>query len=473
MCRRTVFLESFDSTRATSKKEEVDHPNRAQAQTEALLYLLLGHSLAVNNSYGSDSVSVLELVDAVLTTRDETIRRTKNPEARERLGQARPFIVTWFGAHSLLSAFTGQLRRVESKPYFRLSAWLSINDDVDRRRELADALDSADDNPHQLPATPTWLRAPDYEDLAKRFEILTRLAEYSRTPNAGFKAKPPTIGLDDYLEHFARLEQDELEETARLRNCPLDVATAIRDEITSQPPKSLRSRSWVHNLVEQSTSQNLGPLEWAREFVDTLYNAMLAESAGAQDGYLSSVPRADAREHLKQVNALALEVIRSLREGQGASARRLADRTISGVFTAAETLPGLPVTALHQLFTTYWALVADRERWQAWQESCARLNSLLDRAEARRAARLSQDRRSTTGQVDNQLRDTWAAHVNTLRTSLPGTLRGDGEGLAVGARHGTSSFGQLLQIEDLTPQVRADALAVGEHLSGLAAAVGQ
>ncbi|GAA2828768.1 hypothetical protein RMN57_03355 [Kitasatospora sp. CM 4170] len=478
MCRRTVFLESFDSTRATSN-DDVHHPNRAQAQTEALLYLLLGRSLAVNNTYGSDSVSVLELVDAVLTTRDETVRRTTDHEARERLGQARPFIVTWFGADSLLSAFAGQLRQVDPNRHFRLSGWSPIDDEVDRRRELADSLDSAGDNPHQPPTAPAWL-TKEYEGLAERFETLARLAEYSRTPDAGFAASKPTIQLADYLDHFARLEQEELEGAARRLDCPLDLATAIRDEINSRREHvNLGSRSWAHALVAHSTPEDLRPHEGTREFVDTLYNAVLAESAGAQDGYMSSVPRADAREHLKQMNALALGVIRSCRESQGLSGHRPghvdpADRTISGVFTAAETLPGLPVTALRQLFTTYWALVADRERWQAWQDSCDRLNSLLDQAEARRAqaAQRQQDQPRTTGRVDNQLRDAWAAHVNTLRTNLPGTLRGGDESLVVGAQHGANDYGQLLQIEDLAPEVRADALAVGEHLSGLAASVG-
>ncbi|MFD0345485.1 hypothetical protein ACFQ0M_04110 [Kitasatospora aburaviensis] len=362
------------------------------------------------------------------------------------------------------------------------SALPSLRLVADRRRgrsaeELADSLDSAGDNPHQPPTAPAWL-TKEYEGLAERFETLARLAEYSRTPDAGFAASKPTIQLADYLDHFARLEQEELEGAARRLDCPLDLATAIRDEINSRREHvNLGSRSWAHALVAHSTPEDLRPHEGTREFVDTLYNAVLAESAGAQDGYMSSVPRADAREHLKQMNALALGVIRSCREpgalGAPPWARRPRRPDHFRVFTAAETLPGLPVTALRQLFTTYWALVADRERWQAWQDSCDRLNSLLDQAEARRAqaAQRQQDQPRTTGRVDNQLRDAWAAHVNTLRTNLPGTLRG-GESLVVGAQHGANDYGQLLQIEDLAPEVRADALAVGEHLSGLAASVG-
>ncbi|MDH6543766.1 hypothetical protein [Streptomyces sp. SPB4] len=472
-----VFLESFDSTRATANDRE-HHPNRAQAQTEALLYLLLGHSLAVNNTYGMDSVSVLELADALLSTRSEALNRGKDRTARARLAQARPVLVSWFGADNLLSACAGQFLRVEPGAKFRLSGWAPIDDDHEARKKLAAVLTRNQGDPRQLPDSPAWL-GRDHPELAERFDILLRLAEYSGRRDAGYASGVAQVQLADYLDHFTGLENEAVEELARRRHCPGDIALRIRREISSRRGLvDLGKRGWAHELVANSSSDNLQSHERIREFVDTLYNAVLADSAGAQAGFMSSVPRADARDELKQVNALALETIRSRRglvpAQPGPQRAEAAIPTVSGVFTAAETLPGLPVSALRQLFTTYWELVADHDRWPSWRDSCVRLNALLEETTRQHNQTVElPDRPPGSSPVTSRLRDAWAGHLAVLQGLLPDTLRADDGTLVLAARHGGTDYAQLLQMEDLAPDVHANALAVGEHLTGLATAVAE
>ncbi|MFK0200537.1 hypothetical protein [Streptomyces lavendulae] len=472
-----VFLESFDSTRATANDSE-HHPNRAQAQTEALLYLLLGHSLALNNTYGMDSVSVLELADALLSTRAEALNRGRDREARARLAGARPVRVSWFGADNLLSACAGQFRRVEPGAKFRLSGWAQMDDDLEARKKLAAVLTENEGDPRQLPDPPAWL-GRTYPELAERFDILLRLAEYSGRPNAGYASGVAQVQLADYLDHFTGLESEAVGELAERRHCPADIALRIRQEVSDrQGHVDLGKRGWAHDLVASSSSDEPGVHEQVREFVDTLYNAVLADSAGAQAGFMSSVPRVDDRVELKQVNALALETIRSRRglvpAPLGPHRSEAAIPTVSGVFTAAETLPGLSVSALRQLFTTYWELVADHDRWPSWQGSCVRLNALLEETTKQRTrAAGPADGAPGSSPVTGRLREAWAGHLALLQGLLPDTLRADDGALVLAARHGGTDYAQVLQMEDLAPDVRADALAVGEHLSGLATAVAE
>ena len=63
-----IFHESFDSTR-TARRDRSAQPRPDTGQ--ALVSLLLGHTLAVNNTYGFDSRGVLELTSVALSARDE------------------------------------------------------------------------------------------------------------------------------------------------------------------------------------------------------------------------------------------------------------------------------------------------------------------------------------------------------------------------------------------------------------------
>src|SRR5262249_37630316 len=55
MTSNFVFHEAFDSTRTADRHSA---PNLAQAQAEALVSLLLGHSLSLTNTYAFDSRGV-------------------------------------------------------------------------------------------------------------------------------------------------------------------------------------------------------------------------------------------------------------------------------------------------------------------------------------------------------------------------------------------------------------------------------
>ena len=128
MTSNFVFHESFDSTRTADPRTA---PNLAQAQAEALVSLLLGHSLSLTNTYAFDSRGVLDLTRAVLDARNDVMGTLRTGSAqRQRLLEARPFLLCWFGADSFLEACAGQLRRIERENTdnrFLLSAWNPID----------------------------------------------------------------------------------------------------------------------------------------------------------------------------------------------------------------------------------------------------------------------------------------------------------------------------------------------------------
>lgn len=254
--------------------------------------------------------------------------------------------MSWFGADNLLSACALQFRRVEPGAKFYLSGWGPINDDVEGRRDLADVLTSAGGDPRTPLRTPGWLER-DHPKLAERFEILIRLAEYAGNPAAGFASGSAHIQLLDYLDYFMDLGADEVRDLALQLGCPADIALRMREEIIRQRTLvDLGKRGWAHDLVLRASGDDSREHEQIREFVDTLYNAVLADSARAQSGYMSSVPRSDDREQLKQVNALAMEIIRRRRHGgrpdQPEGRVEAIAPTLSGVFTAATPSPACP-----------------------------------------------------------------------------------------------------------------------------------
>ena len=195
-----IFHESFDSTRTADGTSQV---NLAQTQAEALVSLLLGHTLAVNNTYGFDSRGVLELASAMISARDEVqVRLRRGTPAHERLTEARPFLLCWYGAGSFFEACAGQLRNINEKrpeERFLLSAWKAIDLDWQKRRELADALLDPSG-----PVAPPWLS--EYDRFPELFEALVTINRYASGYDRGRAAsREPGTDLSGYLNYYHEL----------------------------------------------------------------------------------------------------------------------------------------------------------------------------------------------------------------------------------------------------------------------------
>lgn len=362
-----VFHESFDSTRTADSQSA---PNLAQAQAEALVSLLLGHSLALTNTYAFDSRGVLDLVQAVLSARDDTIGTLRaGSAARRRLLRARPFLLTWYGANSFLGACAAQLRKIDPKDLdgrFLLSAWNAIDLDRDRRDQLAGILLS-DPNPEP----PAWLQ--EYPDLPEQFDALATINRYSLRHGRGRPASTEdAVDLIEYLDYYHKLGQEGvLRRVVPKWHCPEDMAIMLWERLDNElrkpdGQKKLSSRSWIHvavRIAKEQEDDDLEVLLQLKEMIDTFYNARLAQSGYADHDFLSSVPRSSDTDDLKNVNDLAINVIGHKRPEVGRP-------PLEGVFTAPEDEPQLAVAPLRQLFRAYWDIIGDDGRYRTWQQSC-------------------------------------------------------------------------------------------------------
>lgn len=417
-----IFHESFDSTRTA---DETAQPNLAQTQAEALVSLLLGHTLAVNNTYGFDSRGVLELTSVALSAGDEVRARLRpGTAARERLTQARPFLLCWYKADSFFEACAGQLRNInEESPEeerFLLSAWKAIDLDPRKRHELADCLL----NPSG-PEAPSWL--DEYARFPEMWDALQTINRYASEYDRGRTAsEAPGTDLIAYLNYYHELgaNKGRLAQLAPRWGCPADTAMALWNrldkEITraaaeerEKDRKRLESRSWVHVAVSRARepgADDLELLEQLKELIDTFYNARLSQSVYARHGFMSSVPRS-ADNDLQQINDLAVGLIGHLHPST---------RTppLKGAFTAPADQPQLQIAPLRRLFQDFWEVIADDEGHHLWEESCNRMTTLLDRRPAESG---SAQRRSWASDFE----DAWDDHLSLLSRQLPEVVRAD------------------------------------------------
>jgi hypothetical protein len=458
-----VFHSSFDSTRFTAV-HPVDFPNLAQAQAEAVVSLLLGRSLVVNNTYAFDSRSVLNLIAAILDARN---RASKNASAgrKERIDAASPLILRWYApAGSGMDFFAccaDQLRRLEPGTRFILSHWKAIDDQDEARRELAAALTSG--TAHAPPAI------RDQGELADSFETLRLLNEYVASPGRGGPSGGPQIGLLDYLTDFEQLDNAELGRLVAAMSYPIgmDGAAHLRESIRKITPETKKNRGWAHDAVNQAGGEKeCEPfLLEQRQLIDTLYNAVLADSVGSGSEFLSSVPRTVNNDNLKVVNGLALELIRyskSRRGEAGPAGQRPAGAIVlapamSGLFVAAAEEPDLPAAPLATLLDAYWDIIADDDLSQVWRDSCAHLEDAL-----REAERLSLAGRS----AGSELSECWEAHLDTLHARLP-HIQAREKRLGAAIQLGAQAYCQLNLLNEADRLDQAKSLATGEYIDRL------
>jgi hypothetical protein len=351
-----VFHSSFDSTRFTGADGNDDHPNLAQAQAEAVTSLLLGRSLIVNNTYAFDSRTVLNLIRAVLETRRQ-VRLGASETGRQRINNTSPVILRWFGGDNFLACCADQLTRLKPiQRRFILSHWKPIDGDDDARRALAEALTSPD------PQMPGFVR--EHDGMKKSFETLLMFNDYCRRQERGRPAGGPGISLLRYVQDFEDMEVPELEAMIAGMNdrdrIGIDTVMNLRTSIAKVDPGDKRNRSWAHEEVERNGGEQGAGLFrlQQRQFIDTLYNEVLADSVDSNRELLSSVPRSVSRIGLEQANAFALELIeyskirwqreRSTDDGTPGAGESGSGRVMSELFEAAATVPDLPAPPLER-----------------------------------------------------------------------------------------------------------------------------
>jgi hypothetical protein len=418
MAQIAVFHSSFDSTRYTGADRRADHPNLAQAQAEAVTSLLIGRTLLVNNTYAFDSRTVLNLIRSVLDTR-ERVRNQVGRSGRERIDATSPVVLRWFGKDDFFSCCADQLLRMNPGRRLVLSYWKAIDGNDQARKDLAAALMS------RAPSLPVSVR--EHEGLEDAYETLRKFDDYCRRQGCGALSGGPKIPLLTYLQDLENLERSELETIIRATKDPyridIDTVMKLRESMSKVDPDVKQARSWAHEAVNRAGGEDARGIDIflleQRQLVDTLYNEVLADSAGSGSELLSSVPRTVGAANLERVNAFALELIKYIQARRSTSLAENADVVgdkldlkpgMSELFAAGDAGPDLPVAPLEQLLVAYWELTADDDRWLAWRDSCDQVQFAVERAE----------RLYSVGRpAGSQLSEAWAAHLDMLQAQLP------------------------------------------------------
>ncbi|MGX1884778.1 hypothetical protein [Streptomyces sp. NPDC055287] len=410
---------------------------------------------------------MLDLADVVLETWEQTKQEAAKQNAAQ-LARARPFVLHRFRQPTFFAACSDQLRRSDpqARNYFKLSAWEPIDHLVPVRHALADVLEQRAGG-GTARSVPAEIR--ENPQLARYFDMLLRLnkyfeefAEYDRSR----EACAPQTSLRSYVEHLIDMPLGRVVELAAGHDCPEETALRLQTAVRKKAEESAGSdrekgpdavnRGWVHSGADLAGQDPLLG-DQLRELVDTLYNAVMAESAFARFEYMSSVPRVDGRDELKHVNAFSMALIQDTRlaKGEHAGGNQRSLR-MAGMFAAAEAVPNLSVAPLRKVFEAYWALVADDERRLAWQDSCTELNRLV---------RLNKP-------VDQELRDAWESHLAQLQASLPHVVTVERGRLAIPVGSGPDGHVQTMALGKLSEEDLDRSFAAGEYLGDLARSLG-
>ncbi|HZN73985.1 MAG TPA: hypothetical protein VFC00_20140 [Micromonosporaceae bacterium] len=445
-----MFHESFDSVRAGSLQADVN-PELAQVQTESLLTLLLGRSIVLNNSMAFDSRTVLHLAQVVFDAAAAVADRTGTTPLR-LCQQEPPFTLRRFKTPTLLSGSVDQLRRLGAHNRFILSAWHTIDRDDAARLALADALERIQAG---LGASATAVPDPIRDDTlaSQQLSTLERLHHYFRdVPGTDHDTVETRYAVKDRIRNIQANGAGWMTDLARQVDCPQEHAEDIYRAV-GDPDAELVTRGWVHGPdIDDKLGARVAGL--VRELVDTLYNAQLAASAGAQDAYLSTPPRSRNLVVNAQVNRLALAIAK-LDPGRPVtdlgSPGSAVQAPMSGLFTTVGMERNVSVAPLHTIFQAYWELIADPESRETWRRSCAMVN------------RLYRHRVESPG-ARHQFAEAWDSHLALLRGRFGQSLLVDGDTVqVVGAQNG-EAYGQSNQPGTLRWASLEEATAAGEYL---------
>ncbi len=176
-----------------------------------MISLLLGRSLALNNTYAFDSRSFLDFADVMLDTRQRALVR--HPAAGDDLKSQMPFSLFRFRQPSYLTGCADQLQRHNPDPdkHFRLSGWGQITDLPTERDLLAEQLkriqahkESGGGATYDAPL-PTELKA-QFPGLERQYDLLLRIDSYFDHTGFSHDAVNPKTSLPAYVRTLVDLD---------------------------------------------------------------------------------------------------------------------------------------------------------------------------------------------------------------------------------------------------------------------------
>ena len=288
------YLESLDSVRsrrAPGEPEDAAHLAELQAFFEVIAILALGREVAVPQSYAFDSAAFLRVARRVLKARELAAPHSED----------RPFRPHLFGTEmrtdapieTFDQALSDMLWRVGNaeKPFHS-----SLHPKVDAlgraaAEEAALALDA------HLPRLVGEKFADPLADVRKEFQVAERLevAEHA-----------PRLRLEGLLVDFMDSRSTVSLQAAALRGAQRDTYRRLRAALTKlgpeKTPEAFNQRSrlrqdvaWPNDAQKRSAAAILGPddLPLVLEFVDTLYNRVIAASMGAPPALYSTSATSD------------------------------------------------------------------------------------------------------------------------------------------------------------------------------------
>ena len=275
MTRRVYqYLESLDSASTpwtepgavddAGKERQAIH--QLQVFLEVLMTLALGRDVVVPQSYAFDSWGFLQVARTVLDAR--------GPGAADE----HPFALHLSGAQSYDEAVSGMLARVRDRHRPMVSSLLPELHDraVEPRlpRDIGELLQRG------------WLST----DRAGALDVVR--AEFSRLPRLRANPRPDPVGLSQLLAQFAG-ESSAMTQLARSYSEPFrEVHQDLIDAVRRLDPthrNEFRQRSrlrmrkpWPGDPQRRTPEEIVGreKLDLVIEFVDTLYNTVVADNIG-------------------------------------------------------------------------------------------------------------------------------------------------------------------------------------------------
>jgi hypothetical protein len=293
MTDRLQYLESFDSTRSPWIERERRELSDLQVLLEVVLTLALGRQVVVPQPYALDSLGFLRAADTVLHARD--LARSQNREGP----QDAPFRLHLYDANTFEEAATKMLARVSdpARPFYS-SMMPELNDPTNDpevvRGQTAglDALLSTD-----------WI---GYE----RAGLINRIrAEFRASPRAPRSANGSRPGLKDIVLNFLHGSEAQTFPSASSQ-AARDVLEELRIAIGQLDPGrsgTFEQRSRIHLRMpwlgdpERRTPEEIvgsARLKLVQEFLDTLYNRIVAASIDAHTRAVFTTPALSAAEPL-------------------------------------------------------------------------------------------------------------------------------------------------------------------------------
>jgi hypothetical protein len=286
------YVESLDSVRtrrAPGDPEDAAHLAELQAFFEVIVVLALGREIAVPQSYAFDSAAFLRVARRVLNA-----RQLAAPDSEDR-----PFRPHLFGTEvrtgteirSFDQAISDMLRRAGNpgKP-FHSSLHPAVN-----ALGPGEAEEAARDLDGHLPALVGETFAEPLAQVRHEFHVTARLD----VPDDVRKLRLEGL-LSDFMDPGSRVSL----QAAALRGAQKDTYRRLRAALTELDPSvpetfNQRSRlrqehAWPNDARGRSAAQILqGDLPLVLEFVDTLYNRVIAASMGAPPALYSTAPVRD------------------------------------------------------------------------------------------------------------------------------------------------------------------------------------